>query len=77
MSGLNRKVEVVRLQPGQDLPGDNSPNAPFYWTMEHDRRFCTFIDSFTKPPPSLALYANQKEPRVRPLRHAGIRQCIL
>ena len=58
----HRLVDVVYRVPGGEKPQE----CDFYWSMFHDQRHNTFTDSFEEAPPSLALHAASKGPRVRP-----------
>ncbi len=54
------------------VPGGEKPQeCDFYWSMYHDRLHNTFVDSFEEAPPSQALQAASKGPRVSCAHAAG------
>ena len=57
---VRRLVKIVHRTPGGPIPED----CDFYWSMEHDQRYNTFVDSFTEEPPTKAQFAKAKGPRV-------------
>lgn len=59
---LDRLVTVERVAPGGEPRGD----CEFWYDQEYDRRYNTFIDSFTEPPPVDRSLVDAGAQRVRP-----------